>query len=258
MIELIYLLDGQSIRKMALKDEIKQENIKIKDMPLKKKAKYIWDYYKFPILGVLVGLFLLGTFIRDYRINSRPIYLDAILINSDLAYSPEDGLKEDFIRYASVDTDTYNLMIDSSIIIDKENYDQMSVANAQKVLAMYTAGDMDVIIGPESIIDEYGAMGAHMDLEGIMSDELKKDLETKGFSLYYTTEYEEDENGETTPIGTYPAGIYLENSDYLKGLGERGAYATLTESGQKPVFTITATSKRSDNALQLLKMIAGL
>ena len=243
---------------MAIKDEIRKENIKIKDMPLKKKISYIRDYYKFPIIGGIAALIFLVTFVRDYRQNNRPKYLDAILINSDLAYSYDESLKEDFIKYAGVDTETYNLVIDSSITISEDSYDQMTMANMQKVVAMYTAGELDVVIGPEPIMDEYGAMGAHMDLSGILTDELKKKLADKGYDIFYTTEYEEDENGETKAIGTYPAGVYIGSSEYLAGLGSSGAYAAQIEAGKKPVFTITATCTRTDNALQLLYMITGI
>ena len=227
-------------------------------MSFKKKAGYIWDYYKFPIIGFIAVLIFLITFIRDYRLNSRPLYLDALLINSDLAYSYDESLKNDFISYAGIDTKTYNLTIDTSPVIEEGSYDQMTVANTQKVFAMYTAGNLDVVIAPEPIADEYGAMGAHMDLGGILTDELKEALADKGYKLYYTTEYEEDENGESRPVGTYPAGIYVDSSDYLKGLGTDGAFASQILAGNKPVFTITATCKRVDNALKLLYMITGI
>ena len=61
---------------MAIKDEIKQESIKLKDMPPKKKAEYIWEYYKIPIIGVIAAIIFIVTFTRDYRINKRPYFLE--------------------------------------------------------------------------------------------------------------------------------------------------------------------------------------
>ena len=249
--------DQDISKPMAIKDEIRKENLKLKDMPFKKKVSYIWDYYKFPIIGLIAASIFLCTFIKDYRQNRRPVYLDAILINSDLAYGYDNPLTDDYIEYAGVDTEAYNLTIDSSIVITENSYDQMTMANVQKVFAMYSAGELDVVIAPEPTADEYGAIGAHMDLTGLLTDEFKKELEDKGFGIYYTTEYEEDENGAQKPVGTYPAGIYINNSEYLKRLGNGGAYATQIAAGRKPVFTITATSTRTDNALKLLRMITG-
>ncbi len=243
---------------MALKDEIRQENIKLKDMAFRKKAAYIWDYYKIHIIVTIAVIIFIITFVHDYRINKRPLYLDAIIINSDVAYSADNYFKDDYIRYSGVDTDTYNLAIDTGIIISEDSYDQMTTANIQKVMAMYAAGDLDVVIAPDTITDEYGAIGAHMDLSGVLTDDLKEELEKKGCEPYYTTVYEEDENGEHKPVEEYLAGVYLDRSEYLNTLGGTGAFTTQLQSGKRPVFTITATSQRTDHAIEFLKMLAGL
>ena len=75
---------------MALKDEINRETVKLKDMPFKKKAAYIWEYYRFHIIGVIAAIAFVCVFIRDWRINKRPVYLDVAIINSDIAYNNID------------------------------------------------------------------------------------------------------------------------------------------------------------------------
>ena len=52
---------------MALQDEINKETRKLKDMPPKKKAEYIWEYYKFHIIGGIAAIILISIFIRDWR-----------------------------------------------------------------------------------------------------------------------------------------------------------------------------------------------
>lgn len=243
---------------MALKDEIRQENIKLKDMPFRKKAAYIWDYYKIHIIVAIAVIIFVITFVHDYRINKRPLYLDAIIINSDVAYDAVNYFKEDYIKYSDVDTDTYNLAIDTGIIISEDSYDQMTTANIQKVMAMYAAGDLDVVIAPDTLTDEYGAIGAHMDLTDVLTDDLKDALAQKGCELYYTTVYEEDDNGVQKPVEEYLAGVYLDKSGYINTMGGTGAFTTQINSGKRPVFTITATSMRTDHAIEFLKMLTGL
>ena len=242
---------------MAIKDEIKQESIKLKDMPPKKKAEYIWEYYKIPIIGVIAAIIFIVTFTRDYRINKRPYFLDAIVINSDIAYSADNYLLDDYIKYAGVDTKTYNIAVDTSIYIDEEKYDQMTMANSQKVMALFSAGELDVVMGPDSIMDQYGRMEAFMDLKEVLDDERIKELEDAGFEMYYTTVYEEDDNGNLKPEGTYLAGVYLDSSKYLKSL-EGGVFKTVEESGKRPVFAIAARSQRVENALKFLSMMTGV
>ncbi len=243
---------------MALRDEIKRENIKIKDMSFKKKIEYIWEYYKVHIISITAAIIFICVFVQEYKENKRPLYLDVILINSDIAYEDTNYIKDDFIKYSDIDIETYNLTIDPTPVISETQNDQMTIANIQKVMAMYAAGDLDVVIGPDSIINGYGAVGAHMDLTSVLDNDLKKTLTDKGYEIYYTTVYEEDENGNQQAIETYPAGVYLDNSEYLNNLSTIGAYKTQKDAGKRPVFTITSGSSRTEHALELLKMITGI
>lgn len=242
---------------MAIKDEIKKESLKLKDMPPKKKAEYIWEYYKIPIIIVIAAAVFLITFIRDYRINKRPYYIDAIAINSDLAYSADNYLLDDFVKYAGVDTDVYNIAVDTSIYIDEEKFDQMTMANSQKVMALFAAGELDVILGPDSIMDNYGRMESFMDLSPVLTGDLTKKLEDAGYEVYYATAYEEDDEGNQVPVRTYAAGIYLDKSAYLASL-EEGAFRTAMGSGKRPVFAIAARSQRVENAMKFLSMLTGV
>lgn len=242
---------------MAIKDEIKQENAKLKDMTPKKKAEYIWEYYKFPIIGLVAAVIFIVTFTRDYRINKRPYFLDAIVINSDLAYAADNYLLEDMVKYASVDTETYNIAVDTSIYIDEEKFDQMTMANSQKVMALFAAGELDVVMGPDSIMDQYGAMEAFMDLNGVLTEDKINKLGNAGFEIYYTTAYEDDENGNPVPVKTYPAGVYLDKSEYLASL-EEGAFRTAMGTNKRPVFAIAAQSQRVENAMKFLSMLTGV
>lgn len=242
---------------MALRDEIKGQTVKLKDMPPRKKAEYIWEYYKFHILGTIAAIILLSIFIRDYRENRKPVYLDMIVINSDIAYSEENYIRDDYIQYAGIDTGIYNVSIDTGFSISESGMDQMSVANSEKLMAMFAAGTMDLLLGPDSLIDEYGAMGAYMNIEGILTPELRKQLEDKGYELYYTTVYEEDDKGIPVPEDTYLAGVYLDGSEYLNDVGDTGAYTTQKEEGKRIVLAFAHSAKNIDNAVKMLNMLTG-
>ena len=239
---------------MALQDEINQETKKLKDMPFKKKAEYIWEYYKIHIIGTIAAIILICVFIHDWRENKRPVYLDAVIINSDIAYYDDNPIRDDFVKYAGIDTKAYNLQIDTGFVISDTQNDQMSMINTEKLMALFAAGDLDVVIGPDDIIDSYGALNAYMDLTDVLTPELKKELEDKGYEMYYTTVYEEDENGNETEAGSYLAGVYLDNSEYLDKVGIGGAFTTQKDAGKRPVFTLAHSAKNIDNSFKLLKM----
>lgn len=243
---------------MALKDEISRETVKLKDMPPKKKAEYIWEYYKFHILGSIAAVILICIFIRDWRENRKPVYLDMIVINSDIAYSDTNYIHDDFIKYAGIDTGVYNLAIDTGFIISESQMDQMSLANTEKLMAMFASGSIDMMLGPDSLIDEYGALNSYMDIKNVLTPKMQSLLEENGYELYYTTVYEEDANENPVPGPTYPAGVYLDNSDYLNRLGVAGAYATQKEAGKRPVIAFAYSADHIENAIQMLEMLTGV
>lgn len=240
---------------MALRDEINQETKKLKDMPPKKKAEYIWEYYKFHIIGTIAAVILICVFIRDYRENRKPVFLDMAVINSDMAYSEENLISDDYVKYADIDTSVYNLSIDTGFVISESGMDQMSLANSEKLMAMFAAGSIDLLLGPDDLINEYGAMSAYMNIEDILTPDMREQLESKGYELYYTTVYEEDANGKLSPADTYLAGVYLDNSEYLNNAG---AYVTQKDSGKRVVLAFAHSVKNTDNALLMLKMLAGM
>ncbi|MBO4901215.1 MAG: hypothetical protein J5518_00280 [Lachnospiraceae bacterium] len=228
---------------MAIKDEIREEQKKFKDMPLKGKIGYIRDYYKFHILiGILVIIFG-AVFLRDYIVNSRPDYLNAVMLNTILDYAADSDITGDLAAYAGVDREEYKITIDTTMRIDLEHNDQMSMASEQKILALFSADEIDVMAAPLAIMDTYAPENAFSDIHAIMDDAQIKAMEEAGFPVYYATC-----DGQT-----FPAGFYIRDSVYLRDLSEHGTFVPEEE----PVFAVTSRLKHPDAALQLLKMISG-
>ncbi|MCR5355876.1 MAG: hypothetical protein K6E63_00580 [Lachnospiraceae bacterium] len=240
---------------MALKDEINRETVKLKDMPFKKKAAYIWEYYRFHIIAVIAAIVFICIFIRDWRINKRPVYLDVVILNSDIAYGEDNPIEDDYIRYAGVDTSAYNISFDAGFLISENGTDQMTVANMQKLMALFAAGSIDVVLGPDSLVDSYGELSAYMDMSDVLPEDLKQQLIDKGYEVYYSTVYEEDEKGVLKPVVTFPAGFYLDDCEYLDKLS---VFATQKAAGKRPVFAFASCCTNTDNAVKLLKMLTGL
>ncbi len=240
---------------MALQDEINKETRKLKDMPPKKKAEYIWEYYKFHIIGSIAAIILISIFIRDWRENRKPVYLDMIVINSDIAYSEGNALRDDYIKYAGIDMGTYNLSIDTGFVISESGMDQMSLANTEKIMALFAAGSVDLLLGPDNMIDEYGAMNAYKNIEDILTPELRKKLEDKGYELYYTTVYEEDDSGKPVPTEKFLAGVYLDGSEYLN---KNSVFNSQKDAGRRIVLAFAHSVKNTDNALKMLEMLTGI
>ncbi len=247
---------------MAIKDDILKESRKLKDMTFKQKSEYIWEYYKIQILVcicVIVGIVFTVTELKN---NSKPVFLDAVLINSDTAYFSPDTIQDDFVQYAGINLDTYNISIDDSMVINVNGTDEISIANLEKLLALYASGTTDVVIGTTDVLDRYGELGAHKNLETILSKKCLNTLSDNGYEFYYTAlkSTSVDNNGNSIEEKGEPfiAGIYLDNSDYLSKLGGYGAYSSQLKSGKRVIFTIAETAVNIDNAVMFLNMITGV
>ena len=231
---------------MAMHDEIKEQTLKFKDMSLKKKAGYIWDYYKWWIIGGIIFIIAAFSFISQWRISSRPVYLQAYFLNSNLIYDPDSTIMQDYIDMYNIDTDAYNLYIDTGSYIDPDGYDQVSMGNQMKLMASYYAGDIDVLAGPKILIDGYANADAYADLMEILPESLIEELDAKGYETYTC----KNEDGRS-----FIAGIYLDNCSYLKEQGEGGVYPESSSDDERPVFTIAANSQNQDHAIELLEML---
>lgn len=226
---------------MALNDEIREEQKKVKDMPLSGKIGYIWDYYKLPIIiGIFVFIFII-VFIKDWIGNSKPVYLDAVALNTILDYDYDSDMATDLANYAGIDPKEYRVVIDTSMQIDLERNTQIGMASEQKMLALFTAGEIDVMMAPEAVANFYAAEGGLSDIRTLLSDDEVKALTDAGYPLYYAT----------CEGQTFPAGFYISNSEYLKRISAMGTFIPEDNA----VFAITSCIKNPEAALQLLRMI---
>ena len=236
-----------------------------KELDLKGKIGYIWDYYKwFFIVGVAV-IIALVVFIRDYADNSKPTYLNAVILNSHFAIDTTNTLEEDYIEQFKINTDENHLYFDTSINLNTEIFDTTMVASQMRLVSMYSAGEIDVVMGPVDIMEGPADCNCYADLSEILPQELMDELADRDYEFYY---YDEEavakkraENSEfaAEPQGEYAkpyiAGVYLDNCSYLNNNGEYGCYDAAETPGARPIFTIAANAPNVEHAIEFLQFL---
>ncbi len=226
---------------MALRDEIKEEQKKVKDMPLSGKIKYVLDYYKIHILVILLVVIFGVVFVRDWINNSKPTYLDAVVLNTILDYNEDSDMAADLAKYANVDLEEYKITIDTTLQIDLESNTQMGMASEQKLLALFAAKEIDVFMAPEEVADFYAKEDAFSDIRSLLTEDEIKAFTDAGYPLYYAT----------CEGATFPAGFYLNASDYLKRISEHGTFIPEDNA----IFATTTCDQHPEAAVQFLRMI---
>lgn len=230
--------------------------VKFSDLSGKKKAEYIWDYYKWWFIGGLLAIAVLVTFIRDYRENSKPTYLYVEMLNTYFGYDKTNTLYDDYAKAAGIDLTREHLTIGTDTTLSVGNFDTTMIAFQQRLMANYAAQEIDVVIGPKNIIEGPANCDCYANFDKIIPQDLMDELIDRGYEFWYYDPAKDDEEGKTVDgSAPYCAGVYLDTCSYLNNMGENGAYPVATTEDDRPVLTIAANSQRIDHAVGFLRFI---
>lgn len=238
-----------------------------KSLSFKGKLTFVWDYYKwFFIIGVAV-IVAGSVFIRDYIENNKPTYLYVEILNSNFGYDSTNTLEQDYIDQFGIDTEANHLFIDYSINLSQEAFDSMMLASQTKMVSLYQAGELDVVMGPVDIMEGPANCDGYGDLTKILPKDLMDELIDRDYEFYYYDqakvleekakdgEYTVDPEDIANAPAPYIAGIYLDNCSYLNNNGEYGCYDTTSEEGKRPIFTICYNAPHVEHAIEFLRFL---
>lgn len=163
---------------MAVMDEFKEERESIKSKPLKEKLGYVADYYKWPIIGTIIGIICVVSFIH-MKVTTKEEVLNGMLLNTSL-YGSEYGeegfqkLSEDFLgtleldshEYEVILSNSYNYYISEDASSQNVDYQMMTV-----IMAQISAGTVDFITANSDTMIHLAYQDCFMDLSEVLSEE---------------------------------------------------------------------------------------
>lgn len=251
---------------MALRDEVREQQNKLKGKSFKEKMSYFWDYYK---VHTFVALFVIVTgsiFIHDV-VTSKDYAFSATLLNAH-ATDSQAAMETEFAEYVGIDTEEYTCFIDTSSTLSYDAMTQMDLAVSQRIVALTQTNGMDVFVSDFEPFSNYAQSQMFRDLrEELTAEEFEK-FKDRFFYIDAATidannsETNYDENGiseivpedinHTDPSlmeDPVPVGIFLTDSPKLK---ELGCYSL---EGQTPIFGFVYSSADTANSHQFLKYL---
>ncbi len=121
------------------------KEIKDQNMTWKQKLDHIWEYYRLPIIGIAIGLFVVGSIINTVFINPpKKPYVYLAFVGT---YIPDVKLSEFAASLGeTLDFDKETLQVDHANFFSVENDPQTNMAMSQKLYAMLAARELDVLI----------------------------------------------------------------------------------------------------------------
>lgn len=200
---------------MSVHDEIREQQKKTKDMTLKGKLSYFWDYYKIhTIVAILVVAFVISL-IRSF-VTHKDYGFYATLIN---AYSPDINDQtsatwaDEFLQYAGLNPDEYQVYIDTTVMISEDSSTPYAASNREKMVAMMQVGEINAIISDTETFEGYAQVEYFYDLESIFTAE---ELAPYRDYLYYTDiNPDEEEDNDILFNEEAQQAIYNQNIDHM-------------------------------------------
>ena len=224
---------------VTFKERLHEEAAKLKEMSFKDKFWYIWEYYKFPIIGVIIAVFLVGSIGSAMYNNRFDTALSCAVLNSRYdsdALTVDQYFNEGFRAFIGLDENT-KIDVDYSMspTFDESAMNEYSYAELAKLTAMISSKGLDVMIGRPDVIDHYGEMDGFLNLEEALPPDLYEQVKDY---LYPVT------NAETGQESF--CGLRLEDTSF----GEKTGLIL-----DNPVLTVMSNSPHTDTAIQLIRYI---
>ena len=224
---------------VTFKERLHEEAAKLKEMSFKDKFWYIWEYYKFPIIGVIIAVLLVGSIGSAMYNNRFDTALSCAVLNSRYdsdALTVDQYFNEGFRAFIGLDENT-KIDVDYSMspTFDESAMNEYSYAELAKLTAMISSKGLDVMIGRPDVIDHYGEMDGFLNLEEALPPDLYEQVKDY---LYPVT------NAETGQESF--CGLRLEDTSF----GEKTGLIL-----DNPVLTVMSNSPHTDTAIQLIRYI---
>lgn len=129
---------------MKIADYIKNEYKKVAEKPLRERWEYFWEYYKWPVLAVVLAVVLLVQGIAGV-VNKKDIVFSGFVLNSRLV--PDDSeFLQGFYDYAGIDSGSQETAFYCDITLNDGN-SKNDITAFQRIMAGIATKEADFVVG---------------------------------------------------------------------------------------------------------------
>lgn len=204
-----------------------------KSLPVKKKFEFIYDYYKLPIISVLLGILIISYFAYSIY-TKKDTYCNITYYNSSIDTESLYNLKDTLNELILADNEKSTIMIDSIFVDPTSNYgdDPTSTQNFAVKLA---ANEIDILIVNKNYFSHLAANDMLLDLNSL-----------SGFdSLGFTEENLVTAKNNSGNENLY--GIKVDNLNLLNNINF---------NPDDTILTVAISSQRTEETLKVLSEFA--
>lgn len=174
------------------------EKIKISEIPgTKKKAAYIWEYYKLWIIGIVCAVWFFSFAIHQYTTTLHDYWCYMIFANTYAEAGDGSELWNDYVEYAGFD------LTEKEVEFNDESYfDYLKGVTGNTYFESFVtyadSGILDGIVMGNGSLAALGKSGRLMDLD---SEECASIKEKYGDRFIYSEPFDEEYGKDMVPVG---------------------------------------------------------
>lgn len=167
---------------MPINDNPNEQWQKLKGQGFKAHLAYFWEYYKFYVIGGILAIVFITALAKDIGSN-LPYGLYTIMLNStNTSTDTQNALEAEFAEYEGIDTNELDVFIDTTTSISVDSYDEYTMSNMEKIMALTAAKDIDVMTADPEMFAYYAKSEMFYDITELFTEE---ELESIGAQYYY-------------------------------------------------------------------------
>lgn len=174
------------------------ERVKISGIPgIKKKAEYIWEYYKLWIIGLVFFVWFTGFAIHQYTTTLHDYWCYMIFANTYADAGDGSDIWNDYVEYAGFDLSEKEVEFN-----DESYFDYLKGVTGNTYFEMFVTyadgGILDGIVMGNGSLAALGKSGRLMDLD---REECASIKQKYGDRFIYSEPYDEDYGKDMVPVG---------------------------------------------------------
>ena len=148
-----------------------KQNIKLKEMTMKKRCSYFWDYYRYHVIGACLILVLMGTVIREVD-NQSTILLDVVIsemINERTDVTELEQQLTQLVKSEAEENETIRIYTYPFNNIESSSSDLTQVY-LEKFVAQVAISELDVFILEENDFSYFYEQGLFKPLDELLQE----------------------------------------------------------------------------------------
>lgn len=217
-----------------MRDEIREQNAKLKDASFSEKLAYFKEYYlKTTLVVIAIIIFVCSV---GYTMITAPdeTAFGAYFFNNT-AFGSDESLQDSFIEHLGIDTREYEVYIDTTATYS-ENATYEEYVSIQRCMANIAGGTLDVLVCDQASYEHFATSEIFLDITTVLPEDLMEKFKDK---IVYSTIEETQE--------TIPSAIIVTDAPKLQ---QYHYYDNIDA-----YFSIVANTQNIDNIISFLRFI---